>query len=676
MPQLRISARGVSVASPILRHRARLLCSYYTETALVGSSVKLPKVRQFFARNGMLALAHPNYEHRPGQLEMAEAVESALAERRHLIVEAGTGTGKTLAYLVPAILSGKRVVISTGTKNLQEQLFFKDIPFLQTLFDWPLAVCYMKGRANYLCRQKVYDAEREPILNGVEEVGAFRIIREWEQTTETGDRAELMDLPEASAVWSKLDARKELCSGQMCKQFDRCFLTMMHRRAAESDIIIVNHHLFFADLAVRDDAYGSGILPDYAAVLFDEAHEIEDVAGQYFGMSVSSLQFQELARDVAAIARRKQFATADLDRALIYLGDRAEELFRLFPGEGRQGFRDHENFLERHGDSYRELLIAVDLVTTQLELAPRVIEETLPLLRRAKLLRQAIEFWMEGADRTFVYWIERRGRGTYLQATPIDVSQALTEKLIDKIDTVILTSATLTVGGDFHFTQSRLGLNDARTLSVESLFDYAEQALLYVPQYLPEPRAAGFTALAAVEVEAILDASHGRAFVLFTSYSQMRQVYELLAERLPFPTMLQGTAPRSVILDRFRNTPNAVLFATSSFWQGVDVQGDQLSCVIIDRLPFAVPSDPVIAARVDAVRENGGNPFYDYQVPQAALALKQGFGRLIRSKSDRGVLALLDNRITKLKYGQVFFDSLPSYSFTTDLQDVKNFFDV
>jgi ATP-dependent DNA helicase DinG len=650
--------------------------SYYTETARVGSSVKLSKVRQFFTRNGLLAQAHPNYEYRPGQLEMALAVESALAERRHLIVEAGTGTGKTLAYLVPVILSGKRVVVSTGTKNLQEQLFFKDLPFLQTFFEEPLAVCYMKGRANYLCRQKVYDAEREPILNGTEEIGEFRIIREWEPTTETGDRVELTDLPESSAVWSKLDARKELCSGQMCKQFDRCFLTAMHRRAAESDIIIVNHHLFFADLAVRDDAYGSGILPNYAAVLFDEAHEIEDVAGQYFGMSVSNLQFQELAKDAAGIARRKQFATGDLDRALIYLGDRAEELFRLFPGDGRQGFRDHQGFLEHHGDSYRELLIAVDLVTAQLELAPRAIEETIPLLRRAALLRQAVEFWMEGRDRTFVYWTERRGRGTYLQATPIDVSQTLAERLIDRVDTVILTSATLTVGGDFHFTQSRLGLNDARTLSVESLFDYGNQALLYIPQHLPEPRSAGFTVLAITEIEAILEASRGRAFVLFTSYSQMRQVYEQLAERLPFPALLQGTAPRNVILDRFRNTPNSVLFATSSFWQGVDVQGDQLSCVIIDRLPFAVPTDPVVAARVDAIRENGGNPFYEYQVPQAALALKQGFGRLIRSQSDRGVLVLLDNRITKLRYGQVFFDSLPPYRFTTDLQDVKNFFDV
>ena len=332
--------------------------AYYTETASVGSFVKTsnppdrPRVRasvpsqglrRFFARNGLLSKAHPNYEYRPGQAEMAEAVESALAEHRHLIIEAGTGTGKTLAYLLPAILSGERVVISTGTKNLQEQLFFKDIPLLQGLFDNPLEVCYMKGRANYLCRQKVYDAEREPILNGMDEVSEFRIIRDWEQTTESGDRAELSELPEASTVWPKLDARSEMCAGQKCKQFDRCFITAMHRRAAESNIIIVNHHLFFADLAVRDQAFG-GILPDYSAVIFDEAHEIEDVAGQYFGMSVSNLQFQQLVRDTAAIARRKQFATADLDRSLIYLGDRAEEFFGLFSGEGRQGFSEQQQF--------------------------------------------------------------------------------------------------------------------------------------------------------------------------------------------------------------------------------------------------------------------------------------------------------------------------------------------
>jgi ATP-dependent DNA helicase DinG len=632
-------------------------------------------VKGFFARSGILSRAHPNYDFRNSQLEMAQAVESAIAERRHLIVEAGTGTGKTLAYLVPSILSGKRVVISTGTKNLQEQLYFKDLPFLQSLFDQPLSVCYMKGRSNYVCRQKVYDAERDPVLSGLEEIGDLRVIRDWEGTTVMGDRSELRDLPEKSSAWAKLDARSDLCAGQKCKQFDRCFITEMHRRALQSDIIIVNHHLFFADLAVRDQAFG-GILPEYAAVIFDEAHEIEDVAGQYFGMSVSNTQIQELIKDTAAISRAKLFSTPELDRSLIHLGDRTEDFFGLFPQEGRQGFRDHNSFLEQHEDTYTELLLALDMLCTRLELTDRALEEILPLVRRGKLIEQALRFWMEGADSTYVYWIERRGRSLYLQATPIDVSRALATHLMDRVDSVILTSATLAVAGSFEYAQTRLGLENARTLQLESQYDYARQVLLYVPPALPDPRHREFTQTAAQEIERILSASRGRAFVLFTSYQQMRQIYHLLKSRLEHPLLLQGDGPRTALLNAFRETPGAVLFGTSSFWQGVDVQGDQLSCVIIDRLPFAVPTDPVIAARIDAVRENGGNAFYEYQIPQAALALKQGFGRLIRGTADRGVLALLDNRITKLPYGRVFFDSLPAYRFTTRFEDIQNFFNV
>jgi ATP-dependent DNA helicase DinG len=644
----------------------------------VASPTKAPPkeldVRQFFGKRGLLSEWHPNYEHRPGQIEMAQAVESALADRKHLIVEAGTGTGKTLAYLVPAILSGRRVVISTGTKNLQEQLYFKDIPFLEKHLG-PLRACYMKGRSNYACRQKIYDAENEPVLDGLEEVADFQIIREWEKTTETGDRAEIKTLPESSGAWAKIDARSEMCTGQKCPQFERCFITKMHIKAQESDIIIVNHHLLFADLAVKDGGENAGIIPDYNSVIFDEAHEVEDVAGQYFGVSISNYQFEELIRDVTAVAARKDFGSTELDRVLMTTGDRAAQFLALFEApDGRSGFRSHEAFLIKHEDVYRDVLAGLELIALRLELLKAAPEEAIPLVNRAREIARRLQFWMETSNRAYVYWIERRGRGTYLQATPIDVSQLLDEKLFDRIDSVVLTSATLAVSGGFHFVKERLGLRNARAAVVPSHFDYAKQALFYVPQNLPDPRNAAFTAAAADEIVELLTHSRGRAFVLFTSYQQMRLIYDRVLLDVPYQTLMQGTGPRSALLEEFRSTPNAVLFATSSFWQGVDVPGDQLSMVIIDKLPFAVPSDPVVQARISAIKDDGGDAFNEYQVPQAAIALKQGFGRLIRSRTDRGVLALLDNRITKTRYGQIFFDSLPDYGFTTNRDDVGRFF--
>ena len=633
-------------------------------------------VRQFFSRAGLLSRCHPSFEFRSGQLEMAEAVEAALAERRHLIVEAGTGTGKTLAYLVPAIFSGKRVVISTGTKNLQEQLFYKDVPFLQKHLGGDLAVCYMKGRNNYACRQKIYDARKEPVLEGLEEVADFEIISEWEKTTETGDRAEIRTLPESTTAWAKVDARREMCTGQKCPQFERCFLTRMHQRAHESDIIIVNHHLFFADLAVKEREF-AGIIPEYGAVVLDEAHEIEDVVGQYFGVSVSNYQFEELKRDIGAIARRKRFTTEELDRILIAVGEAAARFFALFAGyQGRSGFREHEEFLERYPEQYGNVLHGLELIAAHLHLIKDAPEEVFPLFNRSVSLAKNLEMWMAGNDRRFVYWIERRGRGTFLQATPIDVSRIIAEKLFNAVDTVVLTSATLAVAGNFDYTSRRLGLESARTLIVAGHFDYPNQATFYVPQHLPDPRHPSFVRDASDEIVRVLKASRGRAFVLFTSYQQMRAVHDRISFDLEYPALLQGTGPRSALLEEFRRTPNCVLFATSSFWQGVDVPGEQLSCVIIDKLPFAVPSDPVVEARIRAIRDEGGEPFYEYQIPQAALALKQGFGRLIRSRSDRGVLVLLDNRISKQRYGQVFFDSLPEYRYATEIADVESFFDV
>jgi ATP-dependent DNA helicase DinG len=629
-------------------------------------------LERIFGPQGWLARNHPNYEYRRGQLEMAEAVESALENRQHLIVEAGTGTGKTLAYLVPIIRSGCRVVISTGTKNLQEQVFFKDIPFLTKLFP-KIRATLMKGRQNYLCRQRLYDIEKQPALSGLEEVEQYTQILAWEKRTETGDRAELEHLPDTSGLWPQIDARRETCTGQKCAQFERCFITWMHQRAAESDLIIVNHHLFFADLALRQMEFSS-LLPDYAAIVFDEAHEIEDVATQYFGLQVSNYRVEELARDTETTLRLKGLKSVEVLAAVSELRRRADLFFELFPAtEGRTAFDNRAALLEVHPGTYSALLNAFVRLETELSRLQDRPEEINNLAKRAVELRQAFEVVLESKERNLVFWWERRGRGVFLEASPIDVSAILRERLFERVETVVLTSATLAVGGTFDFLKRRLGVQNAKERILDSHFDYGRQALLYTPMHLPDPREPDFARLAAEEVVQVLKATHGRAFVLFTSHQQMREVYERLRRRLRYPMLLQGTAPRTALLDRFRRTPHAVLFATSSFWQGVDVQGQQLSAVIIDRLPFAVPTDPVVAARIRMINEDGGNAFTEYQTPEAVIALKQGFGRLIRSENDRGVLVILDHRMVRKPYGRVFFESLPGYRRTDRLADVKTF---
>jgi ATP-dependent DNA helicase DinG len=645
---------------------------------------KFPSLHQFFGPGGKLAQAHPAYEFRKGQLAMAEAVERALEEKRHLVVEAGTGTGKTLAYLLPVILSGKRVIISTGTKNLQEQLFYKDIPFLENILG-ELRVCYMKGRNNYLCREKLYQLTDQPILTGLEEIDQYRKISEWEKQTETGDRAELSELPENSALWHKLDARTEACTGQKCPQFDRCFITEMHRRAVESDIIIVNHHLFFADLAIRqqtEEAGGIGILPEFSAVIFDEAHELEDVAGSYFGVTVSNLRFDDLARDTEITLRMKNALPASVVQACANLRERSQFFFGLLPqGDSRFAFTTRNEFMEENGDEFLSVMNAITRLATELDLMPQKPEEVFNLVRRANELQAQLQFIMESRDKNTVFWIERRGSGggrgkqnVFLQATPIDVSQLLKQTLFENVETAVLTSATLAVSGNFDYVRKRVGLDHAREMVVPSHFDYNQQALLYVPPDMPDPRSEQFPRIAADKIRRVLECSQGRAFCLFTSYNLMNDVYERLLGELDYPMLLQGSAPKNALLDEFRITPNAVLFGTSSFWQGVDVQGEQLSCVIIDRLPFMVPNDPVVAARINAINSDGGNAFFDYQVPAAVITLKQGFGRLIRSLKDRGVLVLLDNRIRTQRYGKVFLQSLPNYKRSTDLADVEFFF--
>jgi ATP-dependent DNA helicase DinG len=632
------------------------------------------RVAAFFARDGYLSRWHPSFEYRADQLRMARAVEAAIQNRKHLVVEAGTGTGKTLAYLVPALLSGKRVVISTGTKNLQEQLFFKDLPLLQQHWGRPLRVSIMKGRGNYLCKSKFHDAQKAAILDGLHEVHEFEQIQRWEPITISGDRAELATIAEDSRLWPKLDARSDRCSGQRCVHFEDCFVTHMHRVAHESDVIIVNHHLLFADLAVKDTEYGA-VIPEYAVLILDEAHEIEDVAGQYFGMSVTNLQVQELTRDLRLMLRAAKRLDERLEEVADWVDEAAHVFFAQFEGpEGRIAAAVPRQVALRNETHYRQLLTALSLFGNTLKLHAEAVADFGPLFRRAGSISSDLQTWMEDPADSSVHWLERRSRMIALQSCPIDVSSILQEKLFDTIDTVVLTSATLAVGDSFEFVQQRLGIQGAETLRVEGHFDYPTQALLFTPTSLPDPRSPDYAEHAMALLEHILHTTEGRAFVLFTSHQQMRFFHQKLRDRLPFPLLLQGTAPKHHLLEEFQQTPNPVLFATSSFWQGVDVPGEQLSCVVIDKLPFAVPSDPVVSARVQQIRESGRDAFRDYQIPQVAIALKQGFGRLIRSGTDRGLLAILDRRIQTMPYGRTFLESLPPYRRTTRFEDVNKFF--
>ncbi len=684
---------------------------------------KLPSLHDFFSPTGLLAHSSLAFEHRKGQYEMARAIEKAFADKRHLIVEAGTGTGKTLAYLLPALRLARerqlRVIISTGTKNLQEQLFFKDVPFLESVLG-PLKVCYMKGRNNYLCKHKLYALRDAPLLTGLDEVGQFRAIAAWEKTTATGDRAEIDALPENSALWPRLDARGEACLGQSCPDWENCFITAMRRKALESEIVIVNHHLFFADMAIKLQAGAApdaGVLPAAAAVIFDEAHELEEIASNYFGISLSTQRFDDLARDAETMLKAKQASTAAIESATATLRERARIFFAALPSDAahpptdsiaaidappsaspstgpvRMPFEQRAVFLEEFGDTYTGALNALTRLEGELDRLKNV-DEAPGLRKRTSDIATHLKFLLESQDPNTVFWIERRAAGgvrnlaraaghashhTHLQATPIDVSQMLAAALFETYNSVVLTSATLTVASGesssgFEHISRRLGLTLARELVVPSHFDYPRQTLLYLPPGMPDPRDPEFFIQAAERTRRVLEITRGRAFCLFTSHAQMRATHQRLSAEMSYPLLLQGTAPRNVLLEQFRDTPGAVLFGTSSFWQGVDVQGEQLSCVIIDKLPFAVPSDPVVKARMNAVADAGGNAFFDYQVPSAVITLKQGFGRLIRSLKDRGVLMLLDPRIQRQRYGRIFLDSLPPYCVTQSIEDVHAFF--
>ena len=639
-----------------------------------------------FAADGPLARALEGFEPRGGQIEMAESVAAALAGRSVLLAEAGTGTGKTLAYLVPAILSRQRVLVSTGTKNLQEQIFFKDLPLLREALGVPFKATCMKGRGNYLCLHR-FDAFREsPAIRSLDETLNLRILERWAEHTETGDRAEVEDLPEDLPFWTEIAATTENCIGAECPRYGDCFVVRMRQQAAESDVVIVNHHLLCADAAVRQSTFGE-VIPRCSNAIVDEAHQLEDVATQYFGLSVSNYRLDDLVRDVerafavpangdpehrnqvATTARRirehsRQFFSALHMVRFEWTTAKAAE------SKARVKAKD----LARVAEDGAALISALESLQADVALTKDATEDVQAVGRRATEIKDDLRFLLKANDPGFVFFLETRGRGVFLRASPIDVSSTIRQLLLDRMDATVLTSATLTVDGSFDYVRGRLGVGRATELKLDSEFDYQRQSILYLPKRIPDPRQTDFAAAAAREIVSILKATSGRAFVLFTSYANLREVHRLASMELEYPILVQGTAPRSALLRDFKTTPNAVLLATSSFWQGVDVVGDALSCVIIDKLPFASPGDPITAARVEAITARGGSPFGEYQIPLAILTLKQGLGRLLRHRQDRGVLAVLDPRLKTMAYGRRFLASLPPSPVTSELSDVVRFF--
>jgi ATP-dependent DNA helicase DinG len=643
-----------------------------------------------FAPGGPLALALPGFEARNGQLEMADAVSTVFAEGGVLLAEAGTGTGKTLAYLIPAILSRQRVLVSTGTKNLQEQIFFKDLPVLRESLGVPFTATYMKGRGNYLCLHR-FDAYKEggaaQSLGFTRDESIYvRLIDAWCQETETGDRAELEDLPEDLPFWKDIAASSENCIGAECPQYQACFVTRMRQRAAASDLVIVNHHLLCADAAVRQSNYGE-VIPSCHYAVVDEAHQLEDVATQYFGIAVSNYRLDDLARDVDQALAANLVADRDRADALKDDAERVRAHARAFfsalqmirfdmPGVGGADSRVRIGapHMMAVADEGAALVRAIEALEADIALSRDVPPDVLALGERAAAVRKDAEFLLRADDPGFVYYLEARGRGVFLRGSPIDVSAIVRELLLDRMTATILTSATLTVDGSFEYVRGRLGIRHAREVRLASEFDYARQSILYLPKRMPDPRSREFAAAAAREVIEIVKRTRGRAFVLFTSYANLREVQARASAEIEYPILVQGTAPRSALLRDFKATPNAVLLATSSFWQGVDVVGEALSCVVIDKLPFASPGDPVTSARIEAINARGGSAFGEYQIPLAILSLQQGLGRLLRHRQDRGVLAVLDPRLRSMGYGRRFLASLPPAPVTNQLQDIERFF--
>ncbi len=638
----------------------------------------MSEIENVFSSQGSLAAVVPDFRARAGQVEMALAIQKTIQKQIVIVAEAGTGTGKTFAYLVPALLSGGKVIISTGTKTLQDQLFDRDIPTVRAALKAPVSVALLKGRANYVCHHHLANALADGRLPTREDTRYLQMIASFARRTQSGDRADLADVPESAGVWSYVTSTRENCLGSNCGHFDKCFVMRARKQALDADVVVVNHHLFFADVALRDEGVAE-LLPKCNTVIFDEAHQLPETASLFFGESVSTSQLLELARDarVEGIAGARDFA--DLPEAALAL-EKATRDFRLVRREdsGRMSagaISDREDFDAALNTVCERLSLLRALLDSQAERS----EGLANCRQRAHELAQTILRWREGEDDSFVRWIEIFGHSLQLHATPLSIAEIFRKQVTETSRAWVFTSATLSVNGDFKHYCGELGLEDAQTASWASPFDFEHQALLYVPKDLPNPNTREYTAAVVSAALPVLMASEGRAFLLFTSLRAMREACEMVREEfkargLDYPVLAQGEGSRTELLDRFRTLGNAVLVASQSFWEGVDVRGEALSLVVIDRLPFSPPDDPVLAARIDKMNREGRNAFMEYQVPQAVITLKQGAGRLIRDETDRGVLMICDPRLVTKPYGKRIWRSLPPMKRTRELAEVEAFF--
>ncbi|MCB1772345.1 MAG: ATP-dependent DNA helicase [Gammaproteobacteria bacterium] len=625
--------------------------------------------------HGLLARGVDGFAYREQQLDMAHAVADALDQARMLIAEAGTGTGKTYAYLVPVLLSGLKVIISTGTRNLQDQLFLRDLPRLREAMASPVRVALLKGRSNYLCIHRLDTALQDSRGHPAQRMRWLLQVRDWGMQTRSGDVAELGGIPEDAPIWPLVTSTTDNCLGQDCDAWSKCHLVEARRRAQEADVVVVNHHLLCADFAIRDDGFGE-LLPSADAYIIDEAHQLPEVASNFFGTSVSTRQVLDLGRDTRDEYLREAGDLPALPDHLDHLGKTARDLRLAFGQAARRGAW---NEIERDGDivaaiaDCREALEELERLLKLVEGRGKGLDAC---LQRCQLLMRRLDGMTEpNADDEDIRWFETHLHSLRLNATPLDIADVFRGHMQRHPAAWVFTSATLAVGDSFEHFERQLGLIDAQTAKWDSPFDYPSQALWFVPRGLPQPNEPAYTAAVVDLVVPIIAASAGRAFLLFTSHRALREAAGLLERELEFPLLVQGDAPKAELLERFVEHGNAVLLGTSSFWEGVDVRGDALSVVVIDKLPFASPGDPVLQARLDAIRRRGGNPFMDYQVPQAAIALKQGAGRLIRDVTDRGVLVMCDPRLLKKGYGQVFLDAMPAFARTRELEQVLAFFD-